>query len=261
MIIKESELIPDWLKNELDEFCPFCGSKYEVGYSPNGKRVTRHFCPNKKCPATISMKLVFVWDLLKVTGIKYGKSMELVKRKNIKYHLDAIPLVLENKPNIDIVTFMRLTCIYGIDSSWDSLCKDKESLEDILKLPICEKNLTIEDKEDILRSFNYFNVKFKEKKENKSIVVMTIMMTGDIMNLPNRELLVIALNKKYNGLLDLRYSKSIRRTGITALVKEEQSNTTGKVNIAKEYGIPIMTPEEFIIFVDKRINERLGVIK
>lgn len=258
MLIQESNLIPDWLKVSLEPNCPYCKSPYHVGHSPNGMRVTKHYCPNRECPGTVTMKMVFVWTILKVDGIKEGRSMELVKRYNITRHMDAIPYVLKEKPKVDLATFMRLNCIQGIDSSWENICQNKNSVEEVIQSTDAQRILSPEDIKDILDSQQYVDIIYPEKQEYECVLRLTVMMTGDIMGLPNREYLIAALNKKYKGLLDLRYSKSIRRTGIYALIKESTSTITGKVNTAVECGIPILTPQEFILRVDNLIREKVG---
>lgn len=258
MLIKDSALIPDWLKENLEEHCPYCGSPYHVGYSPNGMRVTKHYCPNKACPATVAMKMAYMWTTLKVDGIKYGRSMELVKRFHITRHLDAIPRVFKEKPRLDLATFMRINCIPGIDSAWDKMCENKNSVEEVLEIPTVSNLLTDEDKQYIIEASNYFEIVYPTKQEFEPVVRMTVMITGDVLGLDNRELLIAALNHKYKGLLDLRYSKSKRKTGITALIKEENSAITGKVQIAKECGIPIMTPRQFLVYVDNLVREKAG---
>lgn len=258
MLIKDAALIPDWLKEHLEENCPYCGAPYHVGYSPNGQRVTRHYCPNRECPATVAMKMVFMWNVLEVSGIKYGKSMELIKRYGIKRHMDAIPYVFDEKPKMDLATFMRINCIQGIDSSWDKVCSTKTSVQEVVDSPIARQYMSKEDVEDVLAAEKYVEIVYPEKQQYEPVVRMTVMMTGDIMGLANREYLVTALNVKYKGLLDLRYSRSKRKTGIYALIKEKNSPVTGKVNTAIECGIPILTPEEFILRVDTLIKERTG---
>jgi hypothetical protein len=258
MIIQQAELIPDWLKKDLDDKCPFCGSLYEVGYSPNGKRVTKHYCPNKECSETIVSKMVFVWNILKVDGIKEGRSRELVKNNKIKHHLEAIPLVLKNKPRIDLTTYMRLNCIQGIDTTWDKICFNKNSLDEVLNSNDIRGILDIEDVNNAKKYISNFDIVYPNKPKHESILNISIMMTGDILGFEPRELLVVAMNKKYNGLLNLGYSKSIRKTGIFALVKDPKSSVTNKVSVALDCGIPIMSPEEFIIKVDKLIREKVG---
>lgn len=258
MLYSEASLLPEWLVVDLPENCPYCNSPYHVGYSPNGLRVTKHYCPNRECSGTVATKMSFMWTVLGVDGIKFGKSLTLVKDRKLKRHLDAIPLIIKDKPNIDLATFMRICCIEGVDGAWENICKDKENIDEVLNTQFAQQNLSTKDAEDARDGVKYFDIFIHEKQDYTALVRMTIMMTGDIMGLPNRELLVSALNAKYKGLLDLRYSKSIRKTGIAVLVKESSSPVTGKVNTAKDCGIPIMTPEEFIKHVDKRVRERAG---
>jgi hypothetical protein len=258
MRIEDATIIPYWLKEHLIGPCPYCGSNYEVGYSPNNMRVTKHYCPNRHCPGTVAMKMVFMWNVLKVDGIKFGKSMELIKKHKIDRHMDALPYVIEGKPQMDLATFMRLNCIQGIDDAWSNVCAGKESIEDVIKTPTAQKMMSPSDVEDALRATQYVEFIYAAKQKYDPVVRMTVMMTGDVMELSNRELLIPALNKKYKGLLDLRYSKSNRKTGISVLIKEKESAITGKVGNAEDANIPIMTSMEFVLYIDRLIKERAG---
>lgn len=258
MRIEDATLIPDWLKDKLKGPCPYCGSEYEVGYSPNNSRVTKHYCPNRECPGTVAMKMVFMWNILKVDGIKFGRSMELIKQKRIKKHMDALPHIFEEPPKMDLATFMRLNCIQGIDDAWNTVCDGKKSVEEVIKTPTAQKVMTPQDIEDVLNAVQHVELLFAEKQKYEPVVTLTVMMTGDVMELSNRELLIAALNAKYKGLLDLRYSKSKRKTGVNVLIKEKDSAITGKVTTADESGIPIMTSMEFVLHVDKLIKERVS---
>ena len=257
MLINECSLIPDWLKSEIgDRKCEYCGETYHVGLSPNGQRVTQLYCPNQKCPGTVAMKMVFVWEVLGVDGIKFGRSMELIRTRCLTNHLDAVPIVAKDKPKVTLATFMRLQCIKGIDSGWYDVCSKMESFEELITnvsvLHAIDGYTTVEE---LKRTKEYFEIVYPTKMEFSPKVHLTVMITGDILGLSNREDFIAVMNMKYKGLLDLRYSKSKRKTGINALIKEQQSATTGKVTTAIEAGIPIYTPKEFIIRVDNMIKE------
>lgn len=258
MKIDNVSIVPDWLKEGLEKNCPYCGSEYEIGLSPNGQRVTRHYCPNDKCLGTIATKMAFVWTLLKVDGIKFGKSLKLVKESNIEYHLDAVPIVIKDKVKIPLEMYMRLTCINGIDTGWGHYCDGKEKVEEVLEITSVRSLLTDDEVTNILRCVNYFEILKPTKMENDPVVIGTIMITGNVLNFQNREDYVGVMNAYFKGLLDLRYSKSKRRTGIMALIKEKGAPVTGKVTTAEECGIPIMEPLEFAEYIKKLIKERTG---
>lgn len=258
MLIKDAKLIPDWLKENLAENCPYCSTPYHVGYSPNGLRVTKHYCPNKECIETLVMKAVFTMIVLGIPNIKEGKSRSLIKSLNIKRHLDIIPHILSDKPSISLSTFMRINCIEGIDSAWNSVCSDKYSLEALLEDSFVQNKLTIDEIDSVKESYKHFNLLYDIKQSNEAVLDILVIMTGDILGLKNREDLISALNLKYDGLLKLRYSNTIRKTGVHALIKEKGSVITKKIDIAMSCGIPIYTPEEFIVHVDKLIQERVN---
>lgn len=259
MKLEECSIIPDWLVGSLDRKCPYCGSEYEVSLSPNGMRVTNHYCPNEECYGTIAMKMVFMWDILGVSGIKEGKSLELCKVKRLTNHVQAIPFVLDVKPKISLANFLRINCVKGIDSAWGSVCKNKNSLEEVLSSSFVKENVSSEDIQSIRDNEKYVEIFYPLKDKYDPVLRITVMITGNIPVFSDREMLIVALNQKYKGLLDLRYSKSKRSTGIYALIKEESSAVTGKCQVAVANGIPIMTVSEFLLNIDKVIKERSGV--
>ena len=256
--IKEVSIIPDWLKENLETKCPYCGSEYQVGFSPNGLRVTKHFCPNPKCPATIAMKMSHMWTILKVPNIKFKRSLDLVRTHHLTNHLDAIPLIVESKPVISPAVFMRLNCIPGIDSAWDSICKDKTSIKDILESYEVRGKLTEEDKEEILRCTELFDIRFPEKQKHECEITIAIMITGGVNGFSNREDFPRAINSYYEGRVNCIYYKSKRCTNVSALIKEEGSPTTGKVRTAVEHGIPILTPGQLLVWINNQLNKGSG---
>lgn len=256
MLLKDCTVIPDWLKDNLDTQCSYCGSDIEIGFSPNDNSITRHFCTNPECPGTVAAKMAFMWTTLGVEGIKEGNSMRLIKEHKLPKHYQYIPKVLDKKPDVDPVTFLRINCIKGIDTSWSSYIGDAKSIPEILNNPALQFKISQKDKDDIIDAMQYFNIVWPRELTHKAVLRLNIMMTGDIMGLPNREMLVHALNSKYDGLLDLRYSKSLRKTGIDYLVREDNATVTNKIRTAIEYGIPQITPKDFICLVDKLIQER-----
>ena len=257
MLMKECELIPTWLKESFPKKCPYCGSLYHVGVSPNGLRVTKHYCPNTKCPMTIANKMAYCFEILGVTGIKAGKSLKVVKDFNIDNHFDGVTKVLTSKPKVDLPTFMRMCCIPGIDSGWNLICEKKTSINEVFEDVRVKDKFSDTFKQFILDKSSYFDIVYPEKQEYEPVLSLTVMMTGDIMGYSNREDFVTMLNYIFKGRLDLRYSKNKRKTGIDFLIKEESSPVTGKVNVAIENGIPIITPKDFMYYVGEQIKRRV----
>lgn len=258
MILEECGIIPEWLLSNLDKKCPYCGSPYHVGLSPDGNRITKHYCPNRECPATVAMKMVYIWDILDVDGIKYGRSMELIKRNGIKRHMDAIPYVIKGKPKVNLATFMRMNCIYSVDKAWESICQGKKSVEEVLSSVKLIGLIDEYDKQAILDAQKYVEIVYPEELQYDPVFSATVMITGDIMGVPRRELFIEALNRYYKGLLNLKYAPSKRKTGIFALIKEESSPITGKVTIAMENNIPIYTPSQFVEKIHEIMKTKAG---
>ena len=55
--------------------------------------------------------------------------------------------------------------------------------------------------------------------------------------------------------------KGKRKTNIMCLIQEKDEPNRGKAECALEYGIPIMTPEEFKNYIIKELKKRLAEVK
>lgn len=248
--------LPDWLKKNLNETCPICGSEIENGYNKNGE-CTRRRCTNDECLAMIAERIGKMCDLLGIKGIKSGIGLQYAKTHNMKSHFEAVPLIVrDGKPRITLSMLLRCCFLYGIDAECDAIASHYSSVSEMLnEYNGKHKQLLLENHSKLLEAEKYFDIIKIERQEKKfdSVVFGDIVITGEIPGFANRDTFVPLVNKFYRGLVEFGYSRSRRKTGLYCCIAQDKSATTGKVQDAKEGGFPIYTVEEFFRSVNKRI--------
>lgn len=247
--------IPEWLASYFIKPCEYCGETYRIGLSPDGNRITKHYCPNSQCPGTIAQKIVFMADLLSVSGVGFATALNIVKTYDIKHHLEVLKL-WGIKQEISLYTFMRLCCINGIDTGWKDTVANVKTLDGILALNIVPE----EEKEFIRENVQYVNLKTEEEVfKYEPVWTGLVMITGDIPGfMKRREDFITSLNYMFEGYVRISYSNSKRKTGVSYLIREANSPITGKVTLAKQCGIPEVTSKEFMTILFRAVYERIG---
>lgn len=247
--------LPEWLKPHFIKPCEFCGTTYMIGLSPDGNRITKHYCPNIQCPGTIAQKIVFMADILGVSGIGFATALNIVNVNDLKHHLEILKL-WNIQSEISLYTFMRLCCVNGIDTGWKETVANVKTLDAVLELNIVPEK----EKSFIRENSQYVKIKVEDDIFRYDPVwTGLVMITGDIQGFMNkREEFITSLNIMFEGYVRISYSNSKRKTGVSYLIKEPNSAVTGKVAVAKQYGIPIVTSKEFMTILFRAVYEKVG---
>lgn len=252
----EDDKLPVWLKEELNDYCPVCGEPMMNFYA--GQRITNRKCSNEYCPSMLAKRVEQVVKRLGQKGIGYQTALKWAKAIKPTNHLQLLESLGVPKPTMSKSDYMKACCIEGIDTSWESAVEGYESIEEFVdKYNGKYRHIIDGYRNIILGGLEYVDIIKEEKAEYQTVVFGNVMMTGDIYSVPvaKREEFIDALNVMYKGLINIRVCGK-RKTGVMALIKEENASVTSKVETALENGIPIMTPLEFIKYIDDKVKER-----
>lgn len=248
--------IPEWLRNNIRTECS-CGAPIENYYNDDGHCTSRR-CSSSICPNKLAARSAAMLTLLGVEGIKDGKSRQIIVANGLKSHFEVIPYVFTNgKPKISLAMYMKVCFIPGYSDTWSKVCQDYSSPEEFVKNYDGQySNVVAEYKDIILDNAKYFQFKEKTVYEYDAVITGTVMLTGSIDGFANRNTLIIGLNKLCKGYVRLSISESVRKTGIMALIRQDGPSVTPKLTIARETGVPVMTPEEFRQFIVDTLIEK-----
>ena len=258
VIQNQDKNLPKWLTDNLSDKCE-CGSDIENFYNSHGK-ITSTRCSSPECPYVVAKKVkAMCHDFLKTDGIGDATALKIVKENKLKSHLDAVPIIYKTKPRVSFYNVMRMCFIEGIDTGWAHVVGNCESLDDLLKVYRGDyRNLILYHEELIRKAESVFDVAKSETKEKYNpVLIGTVMLSGNIKGFKERNHFIYALNQYWKGLVRISIAEHKRKTGIMALIQEADSPNRGKAACALESGIPIMTPNEFSVYVVKEIQRKL----
>ena len=262
--IKQSEdtNLPKWLNNNLRSTCIHCGSEKEDFYNDMGK-ITARRCSNISCPGMMAEKIVAMCDILKVKGVGPATALKLISSNKLTSHFQAIPHLFQSKPKISLYEYMRLCFIKGIDTSWANVVGDCISVAEVFKTYKGKYRSFLEDNRELIESgVQYFDFPSGKEEKLPALVSGTVMMTGTFKPIrgkvfDKREDFIYSLNGGSKGLIQISIASAPKKTGVMALICEEDAKPSRKIACAKENGIPIMTPTQFLEYISKRLEEEI----
>lgn len=272
-------------EKEIEEpkYCPKCGSKLV-------KEDDIHIrCENINCPAQLKAHLVYWGKVLDIKGLGEMTAESLVDKKLIRklsdlYKLKPADLIklpgwasLKIKKFLDEIEkskkapfYKKLTALgipYVGEKTAKILASKFNSLEEIIKTPLVLlsnipgigpitarsiKNFlnTKENLETIkeLENLGFLFKKVEEKKEKISDVLsnLSFVFTGELSSLKRKEA------QKLIEALGAKALSNVSRSTSFLVVGE---NPGSKLEKAKNYGIKILSEEEFFKFLEEKTGK------
>lgn len=256
----QDKQLPDWLKDNLQAVCE-CGYEFENFYNEQGC-ITKRRCSNSQCFHKLALKIVGMCDILQVKGIGEATAEKLAVNNHLTSQLEALPYILKEKLSVSLYTYLRIQFIEGVDTSWAEVTDRFETLDAIFeKYQGKYRQQLDENRKQIYDGLQYIDVRIPKQARYKALITGTVMLSGNIRGYSNRNDFIAAINHQTEGVVDLRISEHKRKTGILALIQEKDTPNRGKAECALENNIPIMTPEEFQLWLVEEVKSRLNNLK
>ena len=252
--LTEDESVPSWLQESLPSKCKYCGKPMLSGHNDFG-RITGLRCEDMNCPSMIASRIVFILELLQLKGIGFAKALSLVNTYKFSHPIECLK-VLDMKPVVDLGTFLRCSCIQGIDGEWVTLAETSDSYTlDELYSAYPDNPLLLEHKDMLYNNLQYVTLKERTVKKAKSVTPIVIMITGTPIGFATKDSFVDACNSFCQGEFKIIHQKTAKQSGVHFLIKEPGTNTRVKVETAKKAGITILTSEQFMQVLDVLMKE------
>ena len=117
--------------------------------------------------------------------------------------------------------------------------------------------LLVANKETLYHNLDFVNLKGRPDSvvAYKPTYTFTIMITGTPNNFASKEHFINTINEICRGKIVVIHQKTKRQSGVDFLIREPGSTTRGKVDAALKGGIPIVTSDEFIMFLKNKMLE------
>ena len=239
--------IPQWARENMKMVCDYCGSYIlDNGDESKDHVITARKCANPNCVRHMAYRVEHLAKYYNVNGICPATAMTIIKERGFKSHLDIIPLWFPNgKPTERLGTIAELTCIEGYGSikatrdlncyaSFDEYFSNCKNIEPVLWY----------NRDKLANAITYFNVANPLSK-NK----IYVMMTGSFNGYENRDDFLTDVNDAFGEIVQVIDVKK-RKNNVHYLIREKNARDRSKTATAKEMGIPIVTPKEFVDILD-----------
>ncbi len=235
--------IPEWAKNSMMTVCRYCGSYIiDNGNESADHNITVRKCANPKCPGHMAHKINYLAKHYGITGVGPATALSIIREREFECHLDILPVwFTKSKPTEYLGTIADLACIegYGETKATRNL-NCYRSFEEYFANSKDIDRVVWSNREFLAKAETYFNIA-EPLSRNK----MYVMLTGSFNGYENRSDFLKEVNDTFGNVLQV-IDVGKRKTGVHYLIRERNAVDRSKTAIAKEYGIPIVTPAEFV---------------
>lgn len=239
------------VKMALDRTCRYCGSVMEHYYNDDF-RCTNRRCSNPECVSYVAARANVMVEILEIKGYGFKTLLSMAKSNHILKHWHLIPMIINEKPSVSLVNFLRILNFDSVDSAWEKelVTYDINDVESLLTKYNGRFEKLIKDHEaDIRNAEEYFCIQKPETARNDAVEnreVINIMITGVPNGYSSKDAFISYLNQRFGKYFIFTHQKTKRQSGVFCLIREPGSTTRGKVEAAMKGGIPICTSQEII---------------
>lgn len=222
--------IAEWLKPYLNTECPYCKSPIM-----NNDNLTDRWCSNPNCPGHMSYKISALAARFGIKGVGPATALELIDTFHLPYHISYLPIFMAEKPRLYLWQVGEIAMIKGYQRQWRDFAEGCDTMEQV-----CQKRTVpavIKEQLPLLQACE----QACEVIPRLTGIKVNVMLSGSFDGYAARRDWVTAMNKKYGKYFEV-IDVGTRKLDVQYLVKEEWATDHNKSDIAKEYGIPIVTP-------------------
>ena len=237
-------IIPTWLSSKIPAECE-CG-----GLIVNNEALTMRMCSNPECYLHNAAKLEAVAKYFGIKNIGIATAKDIIREHDLKYHLDGLKYIMKGKPNVYLHEVGVLAMIRGHDKDIQEYSRGFKSFKDIL--PIKDKypfwfQIILDD---LIKAESYFEVKPPIAR-----ATINVMLTGTFKGWSSRDDYIKFLNDRFGAYVYIN-NVGVRKTNVDYLICEEDAAFHNKMAIAKERGIPRITPALFATGIVLSLREK-----
>lgn len=237
--------LPEWVKQNMQMTCPYCGS-FILDNSDTGSTTAR-WCANPVCPGHMKYKMAFVAKYFGISNFGVETAYSYIKGNNCQCHLDILKKWFpDDKPLVSLSEVAILACIEGYSETQARQELNKYgSFESYFANLAAANPILRKNYEYLMKCQSYFAI-----KPALSSRIMRVMGTGSFHGFSNRDEFFSKVNAAYGNMIQVIQTGK-RKTGVSYLIKEHDAVDHSKSQIAREEGIPIVTPKEFVDILDR----------
>lgn len=232
--------IPEWVKSNWLEECPYCKA-YIADNSDTGVTTAR-WCLNPRCPGHMAYKMMEITKFLGIKGIGPKTAVTMIQQNGFKNHLDAMLFWTNGeRPVVRLSEVAVLACIRGLGRpTAESELGGYGSFAEYFQSSRNPNIILWEHQKELFEAETYFIVKPPLSKKK-----IRVMATDSFYGYGSREEYFDMLNELFGQYAHIIQTGK-RKTGISYLICEDGASDSAKMGVARDCGIPIITPIQFV---------------
>lgn len=235
--------VPEWVCDNWLTTCPECGS-FIVDNSDTGVTTSRS-CANPICPGHMSYKADMLAKRFNIKGFGPKTARSIISRKQMKSHLEFLKEWFPDDTMTVSLAEVADMCMlegYGMTTAEKELSQYR-SFDQYFAECKAINPILAEHKEELLYAQTLFRI-----KEPLAASKIYVMATGTFNGYSNRMDFFKDINELYGWFIHVIVTGK-RKTGIHYLVCEKDASDSSKLRTARDCGIPIVTPAEFLSII------------
>lgn len=238
----ENGILPEWLGDELAHTCE-CGCPIL-----NNRELTLRWCMNPNCYYHMQHKADEMFKHIGVKGIGPATCLATLKHLRLKNHFQLLPHVLgEVKPRVRLWEIADMAGIHSYGKTfWEKELADKKSFVDYFGSGNYIPQDITRHKEMLIDAESYFEV-----RPPLSSRYVTVMLNGSVTGFTNRDLFIDKCNEIAGQYLRVRQVG--KNQSASYCITQNPMSKEGKVQLARDQGIPIVHPTEFLAILTNRV--------
>lgn len=239
--------VPVWLQEQIMSVCPYCGAPIT-----NNEQLTDRYCSNPNCPEHMAHKMNLLAKRFGIKGFGVATARSFIRLKNFRSHLDILRVWFPDRPELELHELGEICFIKGHQKKWRDYCEGYSTMLELIRSGTLPSD--IYPYRTLLLQASCL-CKTKPRLTGSRI---NVMMSGSFSGYSSRSEYLREMNQQFGQVVQL-VDVGKRKTDVDFLVKESYTSDHEKSVIARQSGIPVITPQglkEKIETLYTYINER-----
>jgi NAD-dependent DNA ligase len=237
MLITEG-VIPERFREVLNHKCTDKNCGYPLVVN---EALTRKRCVNPACPMHMKYRAAEVLRFLKVTGIGEETCYGLIVNNKLTSHFQVIPLVLAEKPRMELWQVAKYCFTPDISDGWVNHLGGRSDPEGLPRdLQMYEST--------IRNAMQYFDIVQHSQKD----FTVHIAVHGGLGTYGSRDDFPSLCNALVGNRVNTILKSSVTNTVHFLVTYQPNDTSCAKVKKALERGVDIVTPEQYIAWMARQ---------
>lgn len=238
--------LPSWLYNNISKRCEYCGA-----HIADDGPYTQRYCINPRCYGHMMQRIDKLAKRFQINGFGPKAALSYCRSHGTQNHLEILKdWFPDSKPSVYLWEVGELAMIYSLGpNEWKTIALGYSSFNDMFTQNVNLPALVQANRDYLLYCETFFSVKAPLARR-----VVNVMITGSVSGFSNRDMFIEGVNMTFGKFIQT-VNVGKRKTNVDYLITEPGTQDNSKYRDAIKYGIPIVSPTEYLYILKGMLNE------